>query len=67
MDLILGQFADDNIDNLDEAELTCFEGLLNIDDRDLFQWVTGEAATPAEHDTFLFRKICTYGQSDRVC
>lgn len=67
MDLILGQFADENIDKIDESELMQFENLLDIDDRDLYQWVTGEVSTPAEHDSELFRKICSYGRSGRVC
>ncbi|MCR9134463.1 MAG: succinate dehydrogenase assembly factor 2 [Alphaproteobacteria bacterium] len=64
MDLILGQFADENISDLGEQDLACLESLLEIDDRDLLQWVTGEVATPAEHDSELFRKICAYGHSD---
>lgn len=64
MDLVLGQFADENISDLGESDLARFESLLEIDDRDLLQWVTGEVATPAEHDSEFFRKICSYGHSD---
>lgn len=67
MDLILGQFADAHIDSFGEADLACFEDILEIDDRDLLQWVTGETVTPSEHDTALFRKIRAYGQSGLAC
>ena len=58
MDLILGQFADRNVETLSDPELDEFEALLGVDDRDLLQWVIGEAATPTEFDTPLFRRVC---------
>lgn len=67
MDLILGQFADRNIDRLSAEELDIFEQLLAIDDRDLIQWVTGEIDVPQEHDTELFGRIRAYRQSDAAC
>ena len=67
MDLILGHFADTYIDSLDDDELDVLETLLSVNDRDLLQWVTGEAATPPEHDTPLFRRICAHGPGDLTC
>jgi antitoxin CptB len=67
MDLILGQFADENIDKLDEEQLSFLENLLDVDDRDLLQWVIGETTPPAEYDTALFWRICAYRQSDQAC
>ncbi len=67
MDLILGQFADRNIDKLDDAELDVFEALLGVNDRDLLQWVTGETETPSEFGTPLFRRICAYRLDDTQC
>ncbi|WP_136657365.1 succinate dehydrogenase assembly factor 2 [Nitratireductor sp. XY-223] len=67
MDLILGHFADKNIDRLSAEEMDIFESLLAVDDRDLIQWVTGEVAVPREHDTALFQKIRAYRQSDAAC
>ncbi len=65
MDLILGQFADDNIDRLDNNELDILEALMAIDDRDLVQWVTNEVPVPSEYDTEIFRQVCAYRQSDQ--
>ncbi|WP_419913389.1 succinate dehydrogenase assembly factor 2 [Hoeflea sp.] len=67
MDLILGHFADQNIDRLSPKELDIFESILEIDDRDLIQWVTGEIAVPKDYDTDLFQRICAYRQSDTQC
>ena len=65
MDLILGQFADQNIDRLDDDQLDVLEALMAIDDRDLVQWVTGEQPVPEEFDTEIFRRVCDYRQSDQ--
>jgi antitoxin CptB len=57
MDLIMGRFADAEIGTLADSELADFEHLIDAVDRDLFAWITGEAATPAEYDTALFRRM----------
>ena len=65
MDLILGQFADENIDRLNEDQLDAFEALMAIDDRDLVRWVTREIPVPTDYDTEIFRRVCAYRQSGR--
>ena len=57
LDLIAGRFADARIGDLSEAELAELERLMEVQDRDLFAWVTGEIAIPADFDTDLFRKL----------
>jgi antitoxin CptB len=57
MDLVLGRFADAEIDRLSDAELADFELLMEALDRDLFQWLTGEAPVPANYDTPIFRRV----------
>jgi len=57
MDLVLGRFADAEIDRLDEREMDDFEVLMEAIDRDLFQWLTGEVPVPDEYDTGIFRRI----------
>ena len=56
-DLILGRFADATIESLDEADLTEFERLLDVPDREFLAWVTGEEATPEAYDSALFRRL----------
>ncbi len=60
MDMILGGYADANIDTMEADDLDVFEQLMEALDRDLFKWFTGEGAVPGEFDTPLFRKICTF-------
>src|SRR6187549_4171361 len=57
MDLIMGRFADANIDRLSEQELADLERLSEQPDQNLLGWFTGEFATPEEYDTPVFRKM----------
>jgi antitoxin CptB len=63
VDLILGRFADGSIEDLDEAELSEFENLMNVPDGELLAWLTGEAEVPASHDGPLFRRLRVFRAS----
>ncbi len=60
MDILLGGFVDAELENLDAAELSAFEALLDVDDATAFRWFSGAERPPAEHDTPLFRKIAAF-------
>jgi antitoxin CptB len=49
MDLILGGYADDRLEELDEDALALFEAVLGENDHDLFAWVTGQGEPPARY------------------
>lgn len=57
MDLVLGEFADAEIDRLNDQELAAYEALLDVADAELFQWITGEKPVPEVHDTPLLRRL----------
>ena len=57
MDLIMGRFADSALADLSEAELADFERLIELPDRELLAWVTGEVAVPPDVDTGVFRRM----------
>jgi antitoxin CptB len=57
MDLILGAFADAQIDALTDAELDQYERLLDISDTELLPLMTGERPVPAQLDSPLLQKI----------
>jgi antitoxin CptB len=61
-DLIVGRFADATIDRLSPHELSEFEQVLEVPDRELLAWVTGEAPVPASHDTALLRRLCEFSR-----
>lgn len=64
-DLIMGRFADAEIGTLSEADLDEFERLIEVLDRDLLSWVTGEAPVPENYDTPLFRRLKTFHRHDK--
>jgi len=60
VDLILGSFADGEIEKLSEEELNIYEHFMSELDGDILKWVLGEVPVPAEHDTLVFAKILSY-------
>lgn len=56
-DLVLGGFADREIEALSEAELAQFEALLEVQDQEMLDWLTGRVVVPDVHDTPLFGRI----------
>jgi antitoxin CptB len=57
LDLIMGRFADSAIAGFTDNDLAALEQLLEVPDRELLAWVTGEVEVPAAHDTPLFRRL----------
>jgi antitoxin CptB len=57
MDLIMGGFADARVAELSESELGELERLIEVPDRDLLSWITGEEAVPPDFDSALFRSL----------
>jgi antitoxin CptB len=46
MDLILTAYADASLPDMKERALILYDALLNENDQDLYQWVTGQVPTP---------------------
>ncbi|MEA2930366.1 MAG: antitoxin CptB [Hyphomicrobiales bacterium] len=64
VDLITGRFADAHIAALSDVELGEFEQILDVPEPELYAWVTGEVATPASHDSALFRRMRDFHMSN---
>jgi antitoxin CptB len=64
MDLILGRFADAEIDALSDSELTELERLIEAPDPDLYAALTGDRPLPAEYAGPLFQRIKTFRAVD---
>ena len=53
MDLILTAYAEAELAGMDDAALDRYEALLQENDQDLYQWITGRAAAPEAHRPLL--------------
>lgn len=63
VDLILGSFADGEIDSLTDEELGIYEAFMAELDADILKWVIGESPVPERHDTPVFAKILAYREA----
>ncbi len=62
MDLVLGRFADSALATFSEAELDEFERWLEIPDQQMFAYVNGVEALPADLDSPLFRRMRAFNR-----
>lgn len=53
MDLILSAYAEARLGGMDDAGLDGYDALLEENDHDLYQWVSGQAAPPARHAALI--------------
>lgn len=64
-DLLLGSFADRYLAEFGPAQIDGYEALLDIDDADLLDWLTGRAPPPAERDSDVLRLLMAFRYADR--
>jgi antitoxin CptB len=65
MDLLLGGFADLALKDMADDDLGLFEHLLEAPDKDIYAWISGKAAVPANYDTDVFRAVLAYSNRAR--
>ena len=63
-DLILGRFADTHLAGFDEAQLDRYQALLDCADADIFDWVSGRATPPPEHNHDVTRLLLAYSNTN---
>ena len=49
MDILLMRYADARLADFDEAGLDAYEALLDENDQDLYQWISGQKPAPEAH------------------
>jgi len=59
-DLLLGSFAEDHLAGMSEAQLACYEALLEENDALLFDWITGRSPPPPERDSDVLRLLMDF-------
>lgn len=60
MDLVFGQFADNELPGLSEADLDEFERIMDEEDNDLVRWILGTLPVPEHLQTPLFQRVAAY-------
>lgn len=63
MDILIGRFADRNLDVFSERQLDLFEALLHETDPDMYAWLTGRQPTPDDLDHDVMRLLKTFTQT----
>ncbi|MBS40700.1 MAG: hypothetical protein CMM83_03090 [Rhodospirillales bacterium] len=59
-DMIIGQFAIENIHSMTPEELRQFGSLLEESDPDLMSWISGIKTPPDYHKNDIFKRICNF-------
>lgn len=65
MDVILSRFADDTLAAMADADLTLYDALLEENDHDLYQWVSGQRPTPPHYLDMVTRISANQAESMR--
>ena len=65
MDLLMGRYVETAIDKMSDDEMTIFEALIEVPDRDLFAWLTGKEAAPGNYDTAIFQALRAFHTHDK--
>lgn len=63
MDLMMGHFAEAELDAMSDAELDQFEALLEAPDQEVYSWIVGSVAPPREHEGEVLRKLRAFDLS----
>lgn len=53
MDLILSAYADASLAGMSAAALDLYDALLEENDQDLYQWVTGQQKSPDRYEVLI--------------
>lgn len=65
MDIILGRFAEGHLAAMAADTLDAYEALLEENDHDLYQWVTGQVAPPAPFAALIGQIAAYAGEAAR--
>ena len=63
MDLLLGRFAERFVTGLDDGQLDRFEALLEENDLDLLDWITGRRPLPEAFDHDVMKLLLDFRNS----
>ncbi len=53
MDIILMRYSRARLDGLTDAQLDIYDALLDENDQDIYQWVSGQVAAPGQYRAII--------------
>ncbi len=59
-DIILGGFAKRYVETMTDRDVMMFEELLTAKDHDIYDWILGKKAVPANFDTPILKRLQAY-------
>ena len=59
-DIILGNFADDYLETMSDADLDTFELLLEVPDQDLYGWIIEREPAPSEFQSEILKQLNSF-------
>ncbi|MGY9056663.1 MAG: FAD assembly factor SdhE [Alphaproteobacteria bacterium] len=59
-DILLGRFAEQNLESMDLVELADFEQILDLIDPELLDWLTGREPVPANLHTPVLDRLLAF-------
>jgi len=59
-DLIIGQFAKKNIEQMEDSELLIFDQILQMQDVDIYDWYTKKKPLPPENSSAIMTQILNF-------
>jgi antitoxin CptB len=66
LDLILGNFIEDNISDMKETEIKVYEDLLASEDPEIYNWIVKSENPPNQQLDNLIKKIRYYLESNNI-
>lgn len=59
-DLIIGEFAKENLDSMSDEEILFFSDLLQLPDVDIYDWYTGKKPLPKDKTNPVIVKLLNF-------
>ena len=60
LDLLLGVFAERQLDVMSERELDLYEAILDADEVEIYGWLVGREAPPPAYDNDVMRRLLAF-------
>ena len=65
LDLVIGNFADKNLEKMTVAEIDQFEAIIEEDEFVIYNWLTRKDPIPAEHQNAVMDRLLSFELVER--